>query len=527
VASARVKKPRTLPRASIRDRRTLEIRQVLPLPKEPGETAHYELAMYFFFPRSFGVGPDTYDHARFYRDCHGYLRLTSTEATLSALHDMSAPHNPAAILRRELAELTAPEAPDGETLESLAQMVGAEVAEAAEREAKHLRRSLPTIKPAMAEHMLETLCADTLSTLGTIRRLRAKALAYRAVAPKGLLDSLAFAEEYGCAVVEEELAGIARAIEETGALYDGKGTAARMRLTLASTLAEVNARRRDQGFAVPWGKSPEFFSYRIGLLKKEVQRALYLDTRTLKRDPLIVNSVAMVAAGLAATWATLAQLPLWTGAWQTKQGGYFLAAAVGAYILKDRIKEWTRHSLARRLIRWDHDRKIAGNALTRVGLGGFTGRSRERVFWVKDGELPDDVARLRKKNRTVRGVEPELESVLAYERSFEVRQDPLDTVPPSLGIQELHRYSLNDVLRRLDDPLDHINFYDSDTGRFRSQELPKVYHLNVVVVATDVTTGAQHLERLRVVVNRMGILRIDEVASARSERELGGKRRAA
>lgn len=519
MVAARVGRERKAPRVTNRDRRTLEVRQVFPMP-DPGETARYELDLYLFFPRSFGVAGATYDKARFYRDGHAYLRLTSTGATLAALHDLSSPHNPAAILRRELAELTTPEAPDGETLEALAQMVGAEVAEAAEREARRLRRDLKHVAPGELEHRLEALCGDALSALGTIRRLRAKALAYSAIAPVGLFDVLAFTEEYACAVVEEELASIGYAIERTGALYDGRGTAARMRLRLARTLSAVNERRRDQGFAVPWGKSPEFFSYRIGLLKKEVQRALYLDTRNVSRDPIIANTAAVVAAGIAAVWATLAAIPIMTGTVTTQQTALLLALAAGGYMVKDRLKEWTKHTLIRRLIKWDHDKKLTGDTLSRVGLGRFSGRAREKMAWLNDGEVPHEVMALRRKNRTVRGVEPELEEVLAYRRNVEIHHDPSDAVPPGVGIQELFRFSLGDVLRRLDDPLDEVTFYDTQSGRFQEQEMPKVYHLNVVAVATDTLSGSQQLVRWRVVVNRKGILRIDEVATAEGERDI-------
>src|SRR5690606_1638321 len=115
---------------------------------------------------------------------------------------------------------------------------------------------------------------------------------------------------------------------------------------------------REQGFALPWGNSPEYYGYRIGLLKKELQRSLYLNTRNTARDPFVTNAAAMVAAGLAATWATLAALPLWTGKWTSTEGIYFLALAVGAYILKDRIKEWTRVMLAKRFLRFDYNRRI-------------------------------------------------------------------------------------------------------------------------------------------------------------------------
>jgi hypothetical protein len=507
---------------SIRDRRTLELRQVFPIPPT-SMTARYDVELYFFMPRSFGVAPETYDKARFYRDGHAYLRFTSTGAPLATLNDLSHPENPAAILRTQLGEMLGPDAPDSETLETLAHLFGAEVADGVDRETSDLRRDIRRgrLAPAEAEARLEQLCSDALGALGTLRRLRAKARAYHAIAPRRVLESLAFAEEFACAVIDEELSEVAQTIEEASELTDGTGTAMRMRLRIAHTLHDVNERRRDQGFAVPWGKSPEFYSYRIGLLKKEVQRALYLDTRNAARDPLVVNTAAMVAAGLAATWATLAQLPLWRGGWGTSDGVYFLLLAVGAYILKDRIKEWVRHGLSRRLLRWDHDRKIVGDALARVGLGRFGGRARERMDWCdEDNDVPEPVMKLRRKHRTVRGVEPELERVMHYTRSIELSQDPAEPVPPGVGVQEIFRFSLNDVLRRLDDPLDQVSFYDTEQARFRTQELPKVYHLNVVVVATEGIAGDQHLTRWRVVVNRKGILRVDEVATSRGRRDI-------
>src|SRR5688500_19449777 len=108
-----------------------------------------------------------------------------------------------------------------------------------------------------------------------------------------------------------------------------------------------------------------------------MQRALYVDTRASTRDPFFRNSAATVAAGLAATWATLAQVPLLTGGLTSSQGALFLGAAVGAYILKDRIKEWVRAALARRLLRYDHDRHIVGDALPPAGMGSFARTAQE------------------------------------------------------------------------------------------------------------------------------------------------------
>ncbi len=113
--------------------------------------------------------------------------------------------------------------------------------------------------------------------------------------------------------------------------------------------------------------------------------------------------------------------------------------------------------------------------------------------------------------RTVRGIDPERESVMRYQR--ETKFTPKEALPPGFGVQELVRLSLDPIIARLDDPTDLVSFYDRMTGRFVNAEMPKVYHLNVVLVATDRTTGAQHRTRTRVVVNQEGIVRLDPVIS--------------
>ncbi|MFZ9886755.1 MAG: hypothetical protein ACO3JL_04560, partial [Myxococcota bacterium] len=93
----------------------------------------------------------------------------------------------------------------------------------------------------------------------------------------------------------------------------------------------------------------------------------------------------------------------------------------------------------------------------------------------------------------------------------DLAHDPDDAAPDGFGVMELFRLSVNDLVRRLDDPLDRASFYDTTTGNFSTQELPKVYHLNLVLRAEDSRARRRYWARHRVVVNRRGILRIDPV----------------
>lgn len=508
------------PELAARDRRTLELRQFFQLPRKPGEERAYETRVWLYFARGFGISAQSWGNEAFYRDASVYMRLHAPSLSLRELADLEHPTSPASVLRRELPGLLDEQAPSASSLETLAKSLGAELADAvtvATRAFAARLRTLARPDPAgMLVLELNTMCNDVLRALAAVRRVRAKARAYRTVAPSSLIPSLAFAEEYAGAVIDERLAELARVIEALPQLRDGQATATRMRLVLAQCAEEVVRRRVEQGFPTPAGDAPEYFTYRTGILKKELQRALYVDTRASTRDPFFRNSAAMVAAGLAATWATLAQVPLISGGLTTGQSLLFISLAVGAYVLKDRIKEWVRLSLSRRWLRWDHDRHVVGDALAPAGLGSFGGRAQERARWVEADDIPDDVRQLRSRHRTVRGVAPELEHVLEYQRvvRFEAGKAP---VPEGFGVQELFRLSLDEILKRLDDPVDEVSYFDQRTGTFATAGMPKVYHLNVIALAAHQGDGRQALLRWRVVVNQDGIVHIDAIVPRRRD----------
>ena len=500
---------------SARDRRTLELRQHFVLPHSKDVEVAYETRVWFYFPRGFGISAQTWTPEEFYRDANIYMRLHAPGLSLKDFANLEHTHNPAAILRRQLPKLIEEHAPTGESLDILAKTLGAEFADAVTTAVRGLVRAMQTahaqddLGAILAD--VRSCCVDVQRALGAIRRLRAKARAYRSVAAPTLLPSLSFAEEYASAVVDERLAELARVIDTAVVLRDGKGTALSMRLAVAEAAEAVHRRRREQGFPTPTGTahtSPEHFTYRLGVLKKEMQRALYVDTRSGRIDPIFRNSAAMVAAGLAATWATLAQVPLLQGGLSGSQSTLLFSAAVGAYVLKDRIKEWSRVMLTKKLLPWDHNDRIVGDALACAGLGRLVGRASEQVRWIKDDVIPVAVDELRKRQRTVRGV-AELEHVLCYRRrvQFDGADEP---VPEGFGVQELMRLSLDEVVKRLDDPIDEVSFYDPVTGAFERTGMPKVYHLNVVAETSAPGTETR-LSRFRVIVNQDGVVRIDTV----------------
>lgn len=495
------------PAVSTRDRRTIEIRNHLEVPS-PGEQTCYNIDRWFFFPRNASMGVDGWTREAFYGSSQVLMRLQPLSLDLVELADLADLSNPGHLLLNRVEMLHQPVACNGESMTAIAQLYGAELVDALNESVRAVSR-LASQGTAGLEAKIHNLCFDTFAALDTLRFVRRSTLPYEPVAHRALIPSLAFAEEFACAMVDERFSELGLELGREQALRDGTCSVAKCQLILAQALQRLNRRRRDQGFVMPARHAGEDYSYRMGLLKKELQRSLYIDARATRSDPLVANSAAMVAAGLAATWATIAQVPLFQANLTTTKGLIVFGMAVGAYVLKDRIKDVVKTHLVKRWKPWDHDQRIIDNIFHHIGAGGISGRSRERVGWITEQEIAPEVLAVRQAHRTVRGSSTDQEQVLHYTRRIELEgvERPADA---EFGISSIFRFSLADIMARLEDPVDEIAYYDAG---FHEGAIPKIYHVNLVHRTRNESTGEEWFTRTRIVINRKRILRVEEVES--------------
>jgi hypothetical protein len=82
-------------------------------------------------------------------------------------------------------------------------------------------------------------------------------------------------------------------------------------------------------------------------------------------------------------------------------------------------------------------------------------------------------------------------------------------------IKHILRFSVEDLLARLDNPTARVQFYDPASRIFCRVRAPKVYHLNVVFRLTHWDERNRREEpyyhRIRVILDKNGIHRIDTV----------------
>ena len=264
----------------------------------------------------------------------------------------------------------------------------------------------------------------------------------------------------------------------------------------------------------------ENYTYRLGLLKKYLGEALFLELKFINKELLYKNYAAAVGAGLAATVAGLAEhqrVQYLTGNDSGLRLAFLIGVAVVAYIFKDRVKDLSKEYFNSRLKERlpDQHMELSHQSYTAKGRKKVrrVGSASEYFRFLK--ELPADVAYLRTLGQ-VKASDPERhENVMHMARrfSFELRSKNHRKLFPLL--KNVHRIDISPFLSKLDNPVTPIRFVGED-GLAKSVKAPKVYHINVVLryeVRFDATLNRRYVdyERFRIVVNKNGIVRLEQL----------------
>jgi hypothetical protein len=357
------------------------------------------------------------------------------------------------------------------------------------------------------------LATTSRSALERLREAKHKFSPFRRVAPD-VWEVFQQTDEYTSLFLDDVLATLAHRLCARPELFDGSGWTTRV-LDVLSTCAATEAEyRQAQGFVnleYTSGTNREYFLYRRSLLKKAVQEALWVKTRRRQVDNYLRNAAGMVAAGLAATWALIAQLPARFFSLSPLAQTLMFVLPVVAYIMKDRIKEVTKEWMIRRMRAYDQETELVGSQLARSGLGSLRGTLREKVSFLD--HAPDDVLAIRQRGRWIASARIGGESVLVYRRKLEILAPP-EEQPRStdeLSLRQIIRLNLRHFMTRLDEREQIVQHYEPSIGGFATHEMAKVYHLNVVARIGG-PDQASHLERWRVVFSREGIERIERPA---------------
>jgi hypothetical protein len=182
-------------------------------------------------------------------------------------------------------------------------------------------------------------------------------------------------------------------------------------------------------------------------------------------------------------------------------------------VVKDRIKEGLRETVWARVSRYFPDNKLLIHDPT---SDIDVGKCKERVIYLTKPMVPADVLAVRNTQHVVDLDQERKETVILYQNDVKLyAREILSEHKRRTDIKHILRFSVEELLARLDNPTARVQFYDPASRIFCRVRAPKVYHLNVVIRLTHwderSRKEAPFYHRIRVILDKNGIDRIDTV----------------
>jgi hypothetical protein len=492
--------PQEQPEWRVHDRTHLEFAVDYTVDTSAAEQ-EFEWEAYFFVPRSLRMNELTYPRMDMYADLQSYVRFGVPRVEFSAL--VEAPLT-------NLAKVWA--ASDDAAAVREARLFACLVRAAGGRERKRITEALASNHEdvrAAALARAQRMAADAGRLCARLREVL--------VDPPDPKSERAFAARW----VDEDISKAVEALfgHMSRDLLEAKAPRQLSRIVRQVAVAEARYRMGAGLDRVGTGalskRDVEHLEYRRHVLKRFTSSVLWL--RAVPRDPaaLAIHILYGLAASLAMAFALL--MALWNGVDAHPERFWLWAGfVVIGYAGKDRMKAWLQTTFARIVAEklphrsWDVETEENRRAIGRVD---------ERSGFIESSEVPEEVVFARRSTGRQSIEERSApETVLRHQKRVLVRTGAVRGVDARFdAITEVFRLDLRRWLSHTDDPKRQILYADPVSGHVRSATAPRVYNIGVVYRRRRVGDTTAEWKRVRVVVSRKGIQRLEHVVPTVSE----------
>ncbi len=481
----------------IHDKYQFEVKRRYDLTHEQ-KVSQYDIETYLFFSYTLGINHHTYSGEDFYSDIQTYLRLSPPSIPLSDM--VGEEHSALSLLREAIRQLRYH--PGRQAEEAYAYRLKMSscsfihtlkdyVSVFAERETARDRRDL-----------LNTYLDGIRTVTQGFRNLRH--LLNSPVLNETFFSMYLFADEYMSLYIETRTFELLDILEQTD-MEDREV----FRKKLLQLIRNERAYRQENGYpSLPDDTSAnETFLFRKSVLKKYVERVLFLSTHSTARTRMYEHLIAALSAGTAMAVATTIAF-FSRSAYGSFSFPLFMALVI-SYMFKDRIKEGARQYLKARIQQrlFDHTLRLFAHSGKKIGW------YKERFDFVKEAQAPNMIMRIRNRDHLTE-IENEGigETIIRYRKRIKLYNTTLSAAYQGsrlASVTDIMRINVRHFLHKMDNPRQTIYACDPNLEYYKI-EGNRVYHLNVI---EKFRTG-QHTfyKRFRIVLNRDGIQRIEKVA---------------
>lgn len=476
------------------DKTHLEFALDYPLEETGPNKQSYVWEAYFFLPKSLRISKRTYDKDMVYRDFQSYMRFAVAGGTLE-----------------ELA---------GEPVDRLRETLERADQEQAVRELKIfaciVRTSLMAARREVRQMLSEESDAihDAARALcGGAIRVLAKFRAALEHATGDAKHAAIWVDEDLSLVAETLLASLSLRLRENG--YEELAA-----FVAGGAVREARYRQRKGYDSVGSGevrkRDVEHIEFRRHLLKRFTSSVLHLRREISKGGKLTLQILYAVAASVAMAFAVV--MAAYHGPQNEPQTQFsnlwtWATIVVLAYAGKDRIKATLQGVFSRWVSKRFPDRRWRlrdpeDDAERQLG------RVMERSGFVSGSSLPAEVRAARNSSREhVLEEQARPEEVLWHQKTCVLHRPAMKKRDDRfVALTEVFRLDLASWLQHTDDPKQRMVFADPEDQHIYTATAPRVYNISVVyrLRKSDAPDGGPW-HRIRVVVSRKGIQRIDRV----------------
>lgn len=448
-----------------RDRWQFELRSDF-FPRQQEGSSSYVQEFYFFIPNALQINNETYFKDDFYKNLTNLIRYKTPTISLQALADPKNPQSPLQKLEQ-----------DKKDAESL-KLFGAMFRSA-------LRNQVQLVLTDPTEPLIEQLCADVQRAIGAFECLESPLKDYVYVR-----EFLSNSTDY---FVTELLAHLRSSHSPASEL-------------LCPLILEVEKRRHQT-------HDKEGILYRNGLLKKFVMDIFLLPIERISAKKRFGAWISALSAAIAMTVYLL--LFLWQGEHFVINSLPFILLTVLAYVLKDRIKEWLKN------LSFQGAAQLFSDYTTtilspdgKIALGAL----KESFSFVDPDQLPEDIQAIRQREfHSLLEAIRRPEQVLYFKRSLKLHHPFSPIHHKSTGLNVLLRINVQDFLIKASDPYHTYLSLDPTTLQITTQQLPKVYHLNILLKNQFLDKyGKPFIEhkKFRLIIDKNGIRHVEGLSYA-------------
>ncbi len=480
------------------DRYQFELKLGYRISEEEVDTS-YNIEMYFFIPSSLDINKETYTKKDFYGDLQTYIRFKSPTVQLRAIAG-DGENNPVTKLKNSCVQLLRRQ-DDGMAANYIRQikMFSCIVKSA-------LRDHIYFVAEQKLKEDVDSLISEYLAIVPVIasdyRNLRS--LITTPAVSDQLRAYFLFGDEYLSLMIEESAYSLINYLkknrEEEFVQYSAK----------LYDIVRNEIRHRDNNHYPSIPKEDddnEDIIFRKSILKKFMSSVLYLKTMTEKEGLFLEQLLFGIAAGLSMLFAT--SVAFYSQMRYGSIGVSVFAILIVSYMFKDRIKEILRMYFSKKMQKSLYDYKTTLFTAEKETIGWI----KEVFFFTKEEKVPQEILQIRNKDHMTEiengGMGEKVAVYLGNVNLFSKKLIDLYKDYTMEGVNNIMRYDISRYLQKMDNPKKSL-FILKEQGH---KEIygKRVYHMNVVIKYHS-THGTDY-KHYRIVVNRDGIRRIEEVFS--------------